>query len=351
MKPFKAFKLPGLPGLPRLPRLPRLPLRLPLPLPLPVPLPLPLPLPIALSLATLSRTGSGLAAAPKPRRGAGVAPCPDWHLLGTEPWRAALEFASHPWFGGPALAEPAQGLASAGHRVILFPGLASDGQALAPLRAHCAALGYRASDWGRGLNTGPERDFDAWLGPLAAEVLQQLAADADADAAAGCSAPTSVTLIGWSLGGIYARELAKRPELARRVRHVITIGTPFNGRANSTHAGWLLERFAAGQPALDAALLARLRQPPPQPTTSIYSRSDGIVAWQACRHRDADRRRHAALWQEEVVGSHLGMGWNPVVLQAVTQALLRAAPPAPPQGGRGRAACHARRPANRRLQP
>lgn len=102
------------------------------------------------------------------------------------------------------------------------------------------------------------------------------------------------------------------------MRRVITIGTPFNARSpDATHAA-LVYRLLNGAPApTDAALLARLREPPPQPTTSIYSRRDGIVAWDACTHDDG----HAQVEDVELDSSHLGMGWNPQVIEAVARRL------------------------------
>ncbi len=229
---------------------------------------------------------------------------PSLLLLGTEPLRAAGEYLTH------RLARCFQrpGPQGDGHPVVIFPGLASDGNAVAPLRDHCRSLGYFAVDWGRGFNTGPGKDVDGWLRELGADVRALLRRE-------GFGPAVKPTLVGWSLGGIYARELAKTRMLP--VRQVITIGTPFNGEPRHTHAGWVYE-LLNGQPAeLDAALQRRLAQPPAVRTTSIYSRSDGVVAWQACRHPRPSRR----VQDIEVEGSHLGMGWNPAVLELVAQRL------------------------------
>jgi pimeloyl-ACP methyl ester carboxylesterase len=223
---------------------------------------------------------------------------PSMALLGSEPWRAAMEFVSHKFCRLPAQSP------GDGHPVVVFPGLATDGRATAPLRAYCKALGYDAMDWGRGFNTGPEGDLDEWLGQLSAHVKGLLE---------GHGQPAS--LVGWSLGGLYARELGKR--LGPLVRQVITIGTPFNATADRTHVGWLFKLVSGRAPELDDAWAERLRTPPPVPTVSIYSRSDGVVAWQACVHERTSR----LVRNVEVEGSHIGMGWNPAVLQAVAQEL------------------------------
>lgn len=220
---------------------------------------------------------------------------PSLALFGIEPWRAAFEFASQQI----APDKPPTG-AGDGHPVIIFPGLGTDGTAVAPLRRYCASLGYEALDWGRGLNRGPRGNIDAWLSELKAHTAERLSGFAQ-----------SATLIGWSLGGIYARELSKT--MGARVRQVITIGTPFNANADHTNVGWIFRLLSGSAPAFDAALSARLRSAPAVPTTSIYSRSDGVVAWQTCRHTTESPR----VQDLEVNGSHVGLGWNREVLRIV----------------------------------
>jgi len=243
-----------------------------------------------------------------PAAALGLAPMPPVgrpavSLLLSEPWRAALELLSHK-IGRSANAKTPRG---DGHPVVIFPGLAADGSAVEPLRAHCEALGYTAFDWGRGLNIGPRGDVDDWITKLAAHVEDLLAPHEG-----------RATLIGWSLGGLYARELGKL--MAPRVRRVITIGTPFNAEADHTHVGWLY-RLLNGAPArLDPEMSLRLRTPPPVPTVSIYSRNDGIVAWQTCTHGESERAS-TLVRDVEVDSSHIGMVWNPRVLGAVGELL------------------------------
>jgi pimeloyl-ACP methyl ester carboxylesterase len=225
---------------------------------------------------------------------------PPLRFLGLEPLRAALEFAGHHLM--PARDFPP----GDGHPVVVFPGLASDSHATAPLRRFCEKLGYEVHDWGRGFNVGPPGDFGLWLDDLAEEIAALVSANGK-----------RASLIGWSLGGLYAREVAKL--LPRRVQRVITIGTPLGSEPSQTHAS-LAYRLLNGQaPPEDAALNARLRQAPAVPTTSIYSRSDGIVAWQACLQDDGPKSADNV----EVSGSHCGMGWNPEVLAIVAERLAR----------------------------
>lgn len=229
---------------------------------------------------------------------------PSLALLGAEPFRAVFELARH------RLAKAERPPRGDGHPVVIFPGLGADGHSVATLRDHCRALGYEAFDWGQGFNTGPQGDLDTWLRALTARM---------ADLLSGHGQPA--TLIGWSLGGLYAREIGKL--MAPRVRQVITIGTPFNADADHTRAGWLFRLLSGGTAALDPALSRRLRTPPPLRTTSIYSRSDGVVAWQTCRHA----RRSKLVHDIEVGGSYLGMGWNREVLDAVADRLGQAPGP------------------------
>jgi len=223
---------------------------------------------------------------------------PSLALLGAEPFRAALEFARH------MLAKSVTTKTGDGHPVVIFPGLGAHGASVLTLREHCLSLGYPAFDWGRGFNTGPQGDLDDWLEGLKSELSHVLSRH-----------DRPATLIGWSLGGFYARELGKL--LAPRIRQVITIGTPFNADADRTHAGWLFRFLSGSSATLDPALSQRLRTPPPVRTTSIYSRSDGVVAWQACRHDVRSKLVHDI----EVDGSHIGMGWNREVLNVVTDRL------------------------------
>jgi pimeloyl-ACP methyl ester carboxylesterase len=227
-------------------------------------------------------------------------------LLGTEGLRASWEALCHLVATRPART------AGGAHTVILFPGLCSNARALWALKRHLDRLGLRAIDWGQGWNTGPRGDVDRWLSVLTEQVL----------ALANVRGAERVSLVGWSLGGLYAREIAKLAP--HRVRRVVTIGTPFNAGRGGTNVGWL---FKLLNPSLadSVQLRERLSCPPPVVTTSIYSRTDGVVAWQACTHEE----RHAHVHDIEVGGSHLGMGWNRAVLEAVSRELTR--PDGPPQ--------------------
>ena len=243
------------------------------------------------------------------RRAAMPLPDPTLHRVpsiawyGLEPIRAAIEYAGMRCMDRAALP------AGDGHPVLLFPGLASSQRSLAPLLSCCASLGYPAYDWGHGYNLGPRGDIGSWLDTLAGE------AEAIADRHG-----RALSLVGWSLGGIYAREVAKLLG-ARRARQVVTIAAPFAGTGSDTRVGWLYRLLSGHHPSIPDDLAARLRAPPPVPCTSIYSRSDGIVAWQACIDPDADPARQRE--NIEIESSHSGMGWNPRVLAIVADRLAQ----------------------------
>jgi pimeloyl-ACP methyl ester carboxylesterase len=186
-----------------------------------------------------------------------------------------------------------------GHPVLVFPGMAASDLTTLPLRRFLQGLGYVTQAWGQGLNFGPRPG-----------VLERAAHDLRTLAERHGE---RVSLIGWSLGGIYARELAKlHPDLARCV---ITLGTPFTGHPKATNA-WRVYELLTGSKVGDADLMAEVRKAPPLPTTSIYSRTDGIVSWRCSLNEPGPLAENI-----EVHASHVGMGINPLALYAVADRL------------------------------
>jgi pimeloyl-ACP methyl ester carboxylesterase len=211
--------------------------------------------------------------------------------------RAPLEYlsmaAAYPWLRSLPRGD--------GHPVLVFPGLGANDMTTWPLRTFLQSLGYVTQAWGQGLNFGPRRG-----------VLARCAEDIRA-----LSERTGqpVSLIGWSLGGLYAREMAKeQPALARCV---ITLGTPFSGHPKATNA-WRVYEWLNGTSVGDARLIEQIRKPPPVPTTSIYSRSDGIVSWRCSLNEPGPIAENI-----EVHASHIGMGMNPLALYAVADRLAQ----------------------------
>jgi pimeloyl-ACP methyl ester carboxylesterase len=124
-----------------------------------------------------------------------------------------------------------------------------------------------------------------------------------------------VSIVGWSLGGVFAREIAGAAPEA--VRTVITLGSPIHGDPRSTNA-WRVYELASGQSVDDPKLRRPRRGSPPVPTTSIYSRSDGVVAWQCSVEPTTDSTESI-----EVIGSHCGLGVNASVLYAIADRLAQ----------------------------
>lgn len=228
-----------------------------------------------------------------------------------EPLRApnmflmALE-ARAPWELGASLAAwPLLRAAPAGdgHPVIVFPGLGAGDFSTVPIRNFLSAQGYETHGWDLGFNLGPREG-----------VLQK---SLDRVAEIRRKAKRKVSLVGWSLGGIYAREFAKA--LPNDVRTVITLGTPFAGDPHATNA-WRLFELASGQKIDDHAEIAHMKTAPPVPTTSIFSRTDGVVAWPLSFQEESAKAENI-----EILASHLGIGLNPAALYAVADRLAQPA--------------------------
>lgn len=219
----------------------------------------------------------------------------------------ALEGRAPLEWGAALAAWPLLKMAPAGdgHAVIVFPGLAAGDLSTILLRNFLKYQGYDTYGWDLGLNFGPREGVIR----KSVERLLQIYNDTG----------RKVSLIGWSLGGIYAREFAKA--LPDAVRAVITLGTPFRGDPKATNA-WRLYEFASGHKLDDPELLAHLSEAPPVPTTSIFSRSDGVVAWPLSLQEAADHAESI-----EVHASHIGLGMHPAALYAMADRLSQ------PDGG------------------
>ena len=224
---------------------------------------------------------------------------PSLALLLAEPMRAMLDA-----LGSHVTAHPAS--VGDGHCVIVYPGLGAGSMNTSQLRTFLRHAGFQANDWGGGVNIGHEGDFDDWLDGLADNVR----------AVQARSGGRKVSLVGWSLGGIFAREIAKRTPDA--VRTVITLATPFAALGDATHAGAFYKMLNGDAGQIPPHIEARLRDSPPVPTTSIYSKSDGIVNWRGCIEK-----RSAGTESVEVDASHLGMVNHPDVLRIVANRLAQ----------------------------
>jgi len=214
-------------------------------------------------------------------------------LEGRAPWEYAAMVAAMPW-----LRKLPQG---DGHPVLVFPGLGAADFTTWPLRHFLEGRGYKTHPWHQGFNFGPRDGVLEGCIEQAKSIVRQHG--------------QPLSLIGWSLGGIYAREVAKA--MPEQARCVITLGTPFTGNPRATNA-WRLYELVSGQPAHDPEVQAAVRQPPPVPTTSIYSKTDGIVAWRCSVNEVGPLAENI-----EVHASHVGMGMNPIALYAIANRLAQ----------------------------
>ena len=224
-----------------------------------------------------------------------TAPNPLWLLL--EGPRLVLESATL----APSVPVLWQAPRGDGHPVMVLPGFWAGDQSTRVLREYLRRLGYGVHRWLLGRNTG-----------LPEGAARQLM-DRVTDLHRRYGHP--VSLVGWSLGGIYARELARL--VPHAVRQVITLSSPFGGEHRGHRAGWL-HRAVTGED-IPPELRRRMNRnagPLPVPSTAIFSKSDGVVGWRACIEPEAEHTENI-----EVVGSHCGLGFNPVVLYAVADRL------------------------------
>jgi triacylglycerol esterase/lipase EstA (alpha/beta hydrolase family) len=190
-----------------------------------------------------------------------------------------------------------------GHPVILYPGLGAGALNISQLRGYLRGCNFDVRDWELGVNTGPQGVFDEWLASLVERVCEMRKRHG-----------RKVSLVGWSLGGIYAREIAKCcPD---SVRQVITLATPFSSLDDANHAGTIFKLLGGDTSQLTPELQQRLRQRPPVPTTSIYSKTDGVVCWRGCIEAAAPQVENIA-----VDASHIGMPTHPEVLRIVADRL------------------------------
>lgn len=232
----------------------------------------------------------------------GTVRAPSALLALTELPRALVELGSLP-FAAPLLARAPRG---DGHPVLVLPGFIASDMSTGVLRRYLRRLGYDAHAWELGRNLGPKA-----IGVEGEKLIDRLHAVHDLTG-------QKVSIIGWSLGGIMARLVARRaPDT---VRQVITLGSPFAGSPRATNV-WRAYEYLTGQKIDDEhtrTQLSEVAAAPPVPSTAIYTRGDGVVAWQNCMEASGPETDNI-----EVHGSHIGLGVNPAVLYAVADRLAQ----------------------------
>jgi pimeloyl-ACP methyl ester carboxylesterase len=189
------------------------------------------------------------------------------------------------------------------HAVMVLPGLGADDRSTIAIRRFTSMLGYDVHGWGRGRNIrAAKTDL-----PAIARQVEDL----------HVRSRLPVSLIGWSRGGMLAREVAR--EIPHAVRLVITLGSPFNApHASNVGALWQAITGEKGAVAIDPSRFAHYGRPIPVPATAIYTRSDGVVAWQACLEDESPTAENI-----EVRTTHLGLGFHAPALWVIADRLAQ----------------------------
>ncbi|MEM9513715.1 MAG: alpha/beta hydrolase [Actinomycetota bacterium] len=225
---------------------------------------------------------------------------PSWDLLALEQ-RAPFEF------GAFLASSPLLRMIGRGdeHPVLVLPGFTASDASTRPLRDVLRSQGYWAHRWRLGRNLGPTVEIIEGMRARVVELSDRH--------------QRPVSIVGWSLGGIYARALARG--MPDRVRLVITLGSPFRMRpADRSNASGLYTRLRELHIEPPAELLVPEEELPPLsvPSSAIYSRTDGIVDWRACIDAPGPHRENI-----EVRGAHYGLGFNPAVVYAISDRLAQ----------------------------
>ena len=190
-----------------------------------------------------------------------------------------------------------------GHPVLVLPGLATGDRSTTALRRFLKSKGYATYGWSMGLNLGPRPGVEDGLLERVQSIVEKH--------------ERKVSIVGWSLGGIYARQLGKM--VPDKIRQVISLGSPFGGSPRATNA-WRVYEWASGESADegDRHMGGIIAAPPPVPTTAIYSKTDGICAWQNCIEVKSPIAENI-----EVKASHCGLGHHPAAVYAIADRLAQ----------------------------
>jgi pimeloyl-ACP methyl ester carboxylesterase len=200
------------------------------------------------------------------------------------------------------------------HAVLVLPGGMGDDGSTFFLRWGIRNLGYSVHGWGIGRNLGLTEEM---LVALHARVEELYALH-----------EAKISVIGWSLGGLYARMLAR--DLPDKIRQVITLGSPFRMVEEDQFAHNMIgrarwERFVQNHAAeLDLLKVHEHHRPPiTVPTTAVYSRSDGFAPWQLSIDEVGPNAPNPRAENVEVRGSHTGLTSNPISLAVVLDRLAQ----------------------------
>lgn len=232
-------------------------------------------------------------------------PSPAFPLPLLEPIRAMFELGSVP-AGNRILSFAPEG---DGHPVLTLPGFLGSDRSMSVIRRYLKSKNYEPHPWLLGRNEGPHTSGEG--GILVDQRINDLY-----EASGG----RKVSLVGWSLGGVMARNAARR--IPEKVRNVITLGSPFEAMKRSSSIAFLFKAISGRDPNSDEfqAVLDYNRPPPPVevPTTAIFTKTDGVVHWSTCLEK-----QHPHTENIEVMASHLGLAVNPLVHYLVAERLAQ----------------------------
>ncbi len=231
-------------------------------------------------------------------------------------WFDALRDACFGFVDAAALPTGALALSRApngdGHAVLVFPGFLATDQSTSLLRWFLTQVGYRAYPWGLGTNYGFSYDHAYDIEALIEHRLKEVFIE---------SGDRRISLIGWSLGGVYAKELARRyPQL---IRDVITLGSPINGNPTEVSIWRIYEwvtQMRFSEPEFARKLRALATPLEGVPITAFYCKADGVVPWKNARARPG-----ALVQNIEVKASHVGMGFDAFVYYVIAHRLAKSA--------------------------
>jgi pimeloyl-ACP methyl ester carboxylesterase len=187
-----------------------------------------------------------------------------------------------------------------GERVLVFPGFGAGDFSTLVLRNYLGYLGYNAAGWQQGVNMG---DVMSMITQLTEAVRREAE-----------SRQKPLILIGWSLGGYLAREVAR--ELPGMVSQVVTMGSPIIGGPKYTRVATLFQGNDMSLDMIEQAIELRDQTLLSLPITNIYSKNDGVVAWEACIDHKSPAVEHF-----EVKSTHLGLGISADVFRIVARQL------------------------------
>lgn len=192
-----------------------------------------------------------------------------------------------------------------GHGVLVLPGFMASDHSTGPLRRLLCDLGYECAGWNLGRNIKVDEARIEAMMNCVDELYERTG--------------RPISIVGWSLGGVFARELAKlAPE---KIRLVISLGSPISDDRNHTNARRLFEYLNGKEPeVMKVGNFQKLAEAPPVPTTSVLTRSDGVVHWRGSVQKGGRKDCENI----EVLASHCGLGVNPAAVFAIADRLSQA---------------------------